>query len=364
MYLSFHRGLFTLVFSAIFLVAGAYSNGQEKTEGGGVASGGSLQVGDSAPKLSVDHWLGGSPVESFSKDNVYVVEFWATWCGPCIKSMPHLSELADRYASQGLVVIAMTKADEANTREAVEEFIGGPGKDYRFRFAMCDGEATYDSYMVASGQKGIPCSFVIDREGKVAYIGHPHDLDYVLERVIAGKWRGKEDADEIREMNESIAKLGELAQKDPQKALEIVAHIRRVNPQRAKSIDFAYVEMLTLCQLKMFDRAKETIELATDGAEKSVEWGGVAMLCGLLASEGLNPEGQHREFAKAKMEAAEEALKDDWQNLMQVGVAYQLSGDKAKFKECMDRAIELCPDEQMKKSLRFAIEMQMKAIGE
>ncbi len=132
-----------------------------------------LRIGDKAPKILVDHWLGGQPVESFSKDHVYVVEFWATWCGPCVKAMPHLSELAQQYAKEGLIVIAMTKADESNTRQAVEDFIKGPGEKYPFRFAFCEGEATYRAYMEAAGQQGIPCSFVIDREGKLAYVGHP-----------------------------------------------------------------------------------------------------------------------------------------------------------------------------------------------
>ncbi len=216
---------------ACLLHSGPLSFGQEKPEASGAETKTTLHVGDKAPKLEVDHWLGGGLVESFSKDNFYVIEFWATWCGPCIQSMPHLSELADRYAKQGLIVAAVTNIDESNTKEAIEEFIKGPGEKYSFRYAICESNTTYRNYMEAAGQNGIPCSFVIDREGKVAYIGHPHDLDYVLERVVAGKWRGKQDADELREMNESIAKLGTLASSDPDKALQIIDHIRRVNPQ-------------------------------------------------------------------------------------------------------------------------------------
>ncbi len=325
------------------------------------ATAATLKIGDPAPKIQVDHWLGGQPVESFAKGKVYVVEFWATWCGPCLKAMPHLSELAEQHAKEGLIVIAMTKADEGNTREAVEEFIKGPGAKYAFRFAFCEGETTYRNYMDAAEQKGIPCSFVIDREGNVAYIGHPHDLDYVLQRVVKGQWRGQADADELRSVNESIAKLGELAQKDPDKALEITKHVRRVNPKRTKSLDFAYAEVMVFCQKKMHDEAKASIESFLDGSNKTIEWGAVAMLSGVLASNEMNPEGKHREYAMTKIQAAEDALKDDWSNLVQVGVAYQLSGDKDKFKACMEKVIKLCPDEQMKKALQLAIEVQAKS---
>ena len=58
-----------------------------------------LKVGDAAPELKATKWLQGDEVKSFEKDKVYVVEFWATWCGPCIVMMPHLSELQQEYKS-------------------------------------------------------------------------------------------------------------------------------------------------------------------------------------------------------------------------------------------------------------------------
>lgn len=292
-----HRSLFFTIVSALSLLFGNYAVGQGDPEVGAGPDQVTFQIGNKAEQPVIDHWVGGDAVASYSKGSVYVVEFWATWCGPCIKAMPHLSELAERYAKDGLVVIAVTKADESNTREAIEQFANGPGKNYRFRYAICEGDTMYKDYMEASGQKGIPCSFVIDREGNLAYVGHPNDLDYVLERVVAGKWRGKPDADEIREMNETIPKLPAMAQTDPDKALQVVEHIRRVNPSRAKGLDFAYVEIMVLCKKKMFDQAKAIIDSSVNGSGEVEDWGMIAMLSGLLVSKELNPEGQHRDFA-------------------------------------------------------------------
>ncbi|HVU64861.1 MAG TPA: TlpA disulfide reductase family protein [Phycisphaerales bacterium] len=56
-----------------------------------------LIVGDPAPSLSIEKWIKGEPVTSFEKGKVYVVEFWATWCGPCKASMPHITDLQKQY---------------------------------------------------------------------------------------------------------------------------------------------------------------------------------------------------------------------------------------------------------------------------
>lgn len=159
-------------------------------------------------------------------------------------------------------------------------------------------------------------------------------------------------------MNNSIATLAQMAQTDPDKALQITEHIRRVNPQRTKSIDFAYVEVMIFCRKKMFDEAKAIIVSLSENADKPVDWGTVAMVSGLLASTELNPEGTHRDYAAARITAAEDALKDDWQNLLQVALAYQISGNKENYKACMNRVIELCPDEQVKKALQLAMSLQ------
>src|SRR5262245_6031985 len=98
-----------------------------------------VEIGMAAPLLKVGQWVKGDPVPAFEPGKVYVVEFWATWCGPCLSAMPHLGALATHYRSQGLVVVAVTTTDDqGNTREAVANYVAGRGKDIAATFARCD----------------------------------------------------------------------------------------------------------------------------------------------------------------------------------------------------------------------------------
>ena len=312
-----------------------------------------LQIGDQAPQLEVDQWFQGQPVTEYSRQHIYVVEFWATWCGPCLKAMPHLDTLASKHAKDGLIVIAFTTADPGNTSEVVRKFVQEKGSKYNFRFAFSNDQKSYRDFMEASGQRGIPCSFVIDRQGRIAFIGQPRDLDYVLDRMVKGQWRGREDAEELQKMNDSIPSVVQIAQTDPGKALEIIRHIREVNPERTKSVDFAYAEVVVLTSAKMFDEARAAIESTMDADSRKNDWGQVALVCAPLASPRSNPDGVHRDFALQTIAEAEQHLQDDWQNLLQVGIAYQMAGDRQKFEGCLNRVTEICPDPNIKNSLQM-----------
>src|SRR5436305_5946962 len=83
----------------------------------------SLKVGDPAPKLKADKWLQGNEVKEFAKDKVYVVEFWATWCGPCIAIMPHVAEMQAEYKDKGVTFIGYSAKDPNNDMEKVTAFV-------------------------------------------------------------------------------------------------------------------------------------------------------------------------------------------------------------------------------------------------
>ncbi|MFO1460886.1 MAG: redoxin family protein [Verrucomicrobiota bacterium] len=154
--------------------------------------GATLGVGDAAPKLQPGKWIQGDPVQAFEPGKAYLVEFWATWCGPCRASIPHLNEIASKFKGQGLVVIGQDVWE--NDESLVEPFVKKMGTNMTYRVALDEKAGSEkgrmaETWMEAAGQNGIPTAFLVDPKGRIAWIGHPMTLEEkVLSQVISGTY--------------------------------------------------------------------------------------------------------------------------------------------------------------------------------
>ncbi|HWB18996.1 MAG TPA: TlpA disulfide reductase family protein [Phycisphaerales bacterium] len=144
-----------------------------------------LKVGSPAPGLEIEKWVKGKETK-LEQGKVYVVEFWATWCKPCQQSIPHLTEIQDRYADKGLTVIGISD-EEVGT---IEPFVKAKGKQMEYTVAADRRKGTNRSWMEAAGKNGIPCAFIVDKAGKIAYIGHPlaDEFEPTLVAVLSGRF--------------------------------------------------------------------------------------------------------------------------------------------------------------------------------
>ena len=142
-----------------------------------------LNIGDPAPSLQMRGWLKGKPIRGFERGRVYVVEFWATWCGPCIAAMPHLSLVASKY-KKTVTVIGVDVMEKDPSMKHLKTFVDNMGNAMDYPVATEDSNFMATRWLNASGETGIPVAFVVSREGRVAWIGHPNDLDEALPKIL------------------------------------------------------------------------------------------------------------------------------------------------------------------------------------
>ena len=143
------------------------------------------ELGQPAAPLKIREWIKGKPVDlaSAKGKQVLVVEFWATWCGPCITSIPHLTEMQKKFKDVGFVGIS----DEESA--TVKKFVNKMGDKMDYTVAIDDNRETTKGYMEAFDQNGIPHSFIVDLEGRVVWHGHPMSgLEEALAEVVSGKF--------------------------------------------------------------------------------------------------------------------------------------------------------------------------------
>lgn len=190
----------------------------------GPAAAGDLGIGSPAPKLAVKEFVKGEAVTEIAKGKVHVIEFWATWCGPCRTSIPHVSDLQKKYKDAVFIGVSVWEQDQDKVKPFVEEM----GDKMGYRVATDDGDKMAETWMKAADQNGIPAAFIVDAQGTVAWIGHPMSMDKPLDKIVSGKWDVKAAAAEFKKAKEMRAKMTAVMPKlrkagsDPEKLLKAI----------------------------------------------------------------------------------------------------------------------------------------------
>jgi len=184
----------SLVAAATLAVAAACDNSDADARAGAAATGqADASPAPASPAAEPPRWqaapdfqlqkLGGGTVQlSALRGKVVLVDFWATWCGPCRASIPHLNSLYAAHQKGGLEILGVSldrARGDQSPRTLVESFAENVQMDYP---VLMGDQATAESF---GGIRAIPTAFLIDREGRIRnrYVGMQPPA--VMEKAVA-----------------------------------------------------------------------------------------------------------------------------------------------------------------------------------
>lgn len=322
-----------------------------------------LKVGSKAPAIKVDKWVKGEAVEKFDSDHVYVVEFWATWCPPCKKSIPHLGELAQKYKDKNVKIVGVSVWEDnvpakggQTYAQRVDEFANkGPLSSKMTYNVAYDGDKgeMAKTWMRAAEQDGIPAAFVVDKTQHIAWIGNPLDtkgLENAIESCVNGTFdikaaeqKAKKSA-EAREKAEEIGPQWQTAMQseDIDSAMKYADQLLELDADQ-----FGRVGLITfqLALTKDSTKAYGYASKLADGALKddAENLNGIAWMI-------VDPEHQvatpDADVALKVATRAVEASKGQEPAILDTQArAYFVKGDVAKAIEVQQKVVELSTDE-------------------
>lgn len=325
----------------------------------------SLAPGDPAPVYDISNWVKGDQVAAFQPGQYYVLEFWATWCGPCKKSMPHLTELQKEYA--GKVTFIGVSDEKLDT---VTKFLGQPewAEKTQYTLATDPDRSVYKSYMTAAGQNGIPTAFVIGTDGKVQYIGHPMTLDKVLPGVVNGTWNvdGARKGFELESKLDDInGKMATAKEEDQKALLEQMVDVMSQMVAANEAVYGQYRVQQFHILAEYLDRSKDAYALAP--AIMKASWDD-AMTLNEFAWSIVDPEGKIQErdldvALRSATRACELTEYKDGNILDTLARVYFLKGELKKAVEMQQKAVDNATDENTAAQLKARLAEYQKALG-
>jgi thiol-disulfide isomerase/thioredoxin len=287
------------------------------------------------------------------------VEFWATWCGPCRQTIPHLTKLAEKYKDKvtviGVSVWERTDEEDPNAHiQRVEKFVQDMGDKMNYVVAVDGAEGVIaKNWMEAAEQDGIPTAFVIDQQQRIVWIGHPMDgLDKVLEKVVAGTYDWKAEVERqkrVREQMEALEREMPLYTSliQQRKYAEALAKLDEMLPK--------YSELAPRMQLERFELLlrvdeKQAYAYALQLAQSDFKDDAPMLhrLASTIVSDKIDPPLQSPDYQVALViahRAAELTKEQDVNILATLAYAYFKSGDVRSALRYQKAAIDLAEND-------------------
>ncbi len=159
-----------------------------------------FEIGKPAPEIHVTDWIENVPADKDLSDKYIVLEFWTTWCGPCLRAVPHLNALQEKFSREDLYFISMTDESRAKVDRTLKRV------DFHSIVVSDQTERTHRAYGKSNGSlPSLPMTVLIDEKGMIRWIGWP---DLLTEQVMEGF------------LNGSLKEVNYLSKSDEEKAEE------------------------------------------------------------------------------------------------------------------------------------------------
>ncbi len=336
-----------------------------------------LTPGMAAPKLDVKEFIKGNAVDGFKAGQVYVVEFWSTWCGPCIRAFPHLSELQKEYGDKVTIigVNIWERPYDDGTLAKVKGTVEKQGDKMAYTVAYDGPDAKTDkAWMAAAGRNGIPSAFIVDQKGMVAWIGHPMQMDPVLAKVVAGDWN-PDEAKKLAEADAKEAEAGRALQKASRDLLKSRVTARESGDWSAwtttidsliestkgtpNQLQFRMMKFQTL--IGEANMPQPGYEL---GTQLLVDGKGDAQMLNAIAWFAVQDDSvmkRNLDFCLKAAQAANEATKgEDGAILDTLARVHWERGENAKAIELQEKAVSLSKDTPMAQEMQETLETYKK----
>lgn len=310
-----------------------------------------LSVGDKAPSLKdVTQWMNGEAVDPSAADDktVYVVEFWATWCGPCRVSIPHLNELHAQYKDKDVVFVGVTSEPEATVKPFMESV------PIHYRVALDTKNSTAETYM--KDVDGIPHAFLVNKTGEVVWAGHPMaGLDEALKAVVEGTF---DPAAMKARQTQQDALMKAYAEGDLDTALKLVD---RMAAERPDDLETQMMKAGLLMQAEKMDafraHLKQAVEQFKDSAESLnvIAW---TLLQAPLPARDLSVAWPAARRAAELTEFKDAAALDTY------ALAEYLLGRVESAAAWQEKAVAAAKDPEMAQSLRDTLAYYKAALAQ
>jgi hypothetical protein len=273
--------------------------------------------------------------------------------------MPHLSDLQRRYQADKVHAISVTARDvfgtPGNTLDPVAEFVKSRGSKYRQSFAYDEGAALAEQWLGAAGRKGLPCTFVVDKAGRIAYIGQPFFADLVVSKVLACGADALTVSGEMARIEADYNEICVRISKDPPSGLSALRDFEVKYPLMTDALPSIRAK---LSFLPKHGKAGEARAYASNRLTKATQAADPIALR-MLASILRLGEGRHdRELLAISVQAAEAVVRlvgdTKPHALLDLALAYSAFGDTERARQFAEKAVAAAAGEtpEVKEDIR------------